>query len=140
MNISFTANVKAQPKGSIKSYLVPGAGRFNCRAILTSDNAKLKAFQSEVARCAREAMAGQEMAGKHVPMRLDIEFTFMRPKSVPRSRDYPVVKPDIDKLARAVLDALSGIVYLDDAQVWDCGCKKRYWLEDTVTVQAWTLE
>lgn len=39
---------------------------------------------------------------------------------------YPDGKPDIDKLARAVLDALTGVVFWDDAQVVTLGVSKGY--------------
>ena len=40
--------------------------------------------------------------------------------------DWPTVKPDVLKLARAVEDALSGIVYRDDAQIVMETIIKRY--------------
>jgi Holliday junction resolvase RusA-like endonuclease len=62
------------------------------------------------------------------PLLLELTFWTPRPKghygsgknagqvrgSAPR---HPTVKPDLLKLARAVEDALSGIVYRDDAQI-----------------------
>lgn len=44
-----------------------------------------------------------------------VRFYLPRPKSVKRAR--PSVKPDLGKLVRAVEDALTGIVWKDDAQV-----------------------
>jgi Holliday junction resolvase RusA-like endonuclease len=41
-------------------------------------------------------------------------------------RRYPTTKPDLDKLARAVLDALTGVYYLDDAQVVSLDLQKAY--------------
>ena len=38
------------------------------------------------------------------------------PSSARLTRSWPDVKPDIDKLARAVLDGITGIVIRDDAQ------------------------
>ncbi len=38
----------------------------------------------------------------------------------------PTTKPDIDNLAKAVLDALNGTAFRDDAQVVDLACSKRY--------------
>ena len=37
-----------------------------------------------------------------------------------------VVKPDTDNIAKSVCDAMNGIVYLDDKQVW-CESVERYW-------------
>jgi len=50
---------------------------------------------------------------------LQLEFRMPRPASTPKSRTPPAIKrPDLDKLIRAVLDALgSAGVYWDDSQV-----------------------
>lgn len=49
---------------------------------------------------------------------VSIAFLLPRPKSAPRSRRFPAGRPDIDKLARAVLDGLTdGGAWLDDGQV-----------------------
>ena len=51
-------------------------------------------------------------------MAVELVFFIPRPKSVsPQKRPRPTAKPDIDKIARAVLDALTGTLYNDDAQV-----------------------
>jgi Holliday junction resolvase RusA-like endonuclease len=44
---------------------------------------------------------------------------------------YPEAKPDLDKLARAVFDALIGVWYTDDAQLVDLTIRKRYAAQDT---------
>ena len=53
-----------------------------------------------------------------------------RPKSV--TRTYPHVKPDVDKLARAILDGLTdGGAWDDDSQVVELSIRKAYATEDT---------
>ena len=54
-----------------------------------------------------------------------VRFEFVRPPSV-TDRYHPTVKPDVDKLLRASLDALSGIGYQDDAQVIEIRALKVY--------------
>lgn len=39
---------------------------------------------------------------------------------------FPLTKPDVDNGAKVVLDALNGVVWLDDKQVTDLCIKKRY--------------
>jgi Holliday junction resolvase RusA-like endonuclease len=73
-------------------------------------------------------------AAKHVtevsyePIRLSLTFTFCRPKSHFTTRkgvrtlkdsapSHKTGKPDCTKLARAVEDALTGIIWQDDSQV-----------------------
>ena len=38
----------------------------------------------------------------------------------------PHKKPDVDNIAKVVLDALNGLVYVDDKQVTDLRVRKRY--------------
>ena len=38
----------------------------------------------------------------------------------------PHKKPDVDNIAKAVLDALNGLVYVDDKQITDLRVRKRY--------------
>ena len=53
-------------------------------------------------------------------------FIFKKPKSAPKSRVLPSVKPDIDNLAKLVLDCANGICYDDDNQICDLLVQKRY--------------
>lgn len=56
-----------------------------------------------------------------------MRFVFLRPKSVSeRKRPDMTVKPDVDKLVRAVLDALTGCAYRDDSQVVRVEAEKVY--------------
>lgn len=58
------------------------------------------------------------------PMALRLDFLLQRPKTV--DREDLTVKPDLDKLSRAIGDALTGVVYQDDAQVTAQRLTKRY--------------
>lgn len=71
------------------------------------------------------------------PVQVRLDFYFLRPKahfrangqvkdSAPR---FPATRPDIDKLARAVLDPLTGVAFRDDAQVSSLTVRK-YWCEN----------
>ena len=64
-------------------------------------------------------------------IRLELVFTLPRPKSVPiKRRTVPTTKPDLDKLTRAVMDAISLERYCqiikDDSLVTDLHAVKRY--------------
>lgn len=52
---------------------------------------------------------------------LAVRVTVVRPlpKSAPKSRDgeWDTYRPDLDNVVKAVLDALNGVAYEDDAQV-----------------------
>lgn len=68
------------------------------------------------------------------PVWMDLCFWFVRPKShftkAGMLRDdaphYHIVKPDRDKLERAICDALTGVLWTDDSRVADGPISKRY--------------
>jgi crossover junction endodeoxyribonuclease RusA len=49
------------------------------------------------------------------PIEITINFFLKRPKR--KNAIMPTTRPDLDKLVRAVLDALTGIAFADDSQV-----------------------
>lgn len=80
----------------------------------------LAVWRSDVARLAREAgVTPYEGA-----VTLSLTFHMQRPKTV--KRDEPHVRPDLDKLVRAVMDGLTGVAYEDDQQVCQLHATKRY--------------
>jgi len=74
--------------------------------------ADLAVWRADIARNA-ELSGFVPVAG---PVKVTADFIFKRPKSTP-NRLYPHVKPDLDKLIRAVLDGLTAVAYEDDCQV-----------------------
>lgn len=99
------------PKGSARAFVVRGRAR-----ITDAAGGPLKSWAAAVHGAAQDLMAGQlPLDG---PVELSLEFTLRRPASHPkRARTWPTSKPDIDKLTRGVMDALTKVVYWDDAQV-----------------------
>ena len=68
---------------------------------------------------------------------VELHFLLLRPPSVSeKKRPYPSVMPDIDKLARAALDAMTGIVFRDDAQVVRLDVTKAYAQESGLQLSA----
>jgi len=58
-----------------------------------------------------------------------LQFMLQRPSSAPKTRrTWPIGarSGDIDKLARAVLDSLTGVLFADDAQVTELVVTKDY--------------
>lgn len=70
----------------------------------------------ECAACDRLAKAHAELLG---PVRLEAVLTVPRPKSV--RADWPIKRSasDWDHYARAIGDALTGVIYQDDSQIVD---------------------
>lgn len=61
------------------------------------------------------------------PVRVRLEFVMPRPQSTPKRSPTPPAtkKPDIDKLARAICDSLTDLVWRDDSQVVELHAAKR---------------
>jgi len=57
---------------------------------------------------------------------LSADFWLARPPSVPKRRTRPDRGPDLDKLVRAVGDALTGIVFTNDARIVAVYAAKHY--------------
>lgn len=95
----------------------------NGRALLVAHNAaKLKPWRQEIAESAR-AEGATPAPG---PWAVRLEFYVRRPTSRPKRHLEPDKRPDVDKLVRSVLDALTGIVWHDDGQVVELQARKRY--------------
>lgn len=76
---------------------------------------------NEAAKAWRERKGGDPFDG---PVVLSMTFTLARPPSA--TREWPHVAPDLDKLVRAVLDALTKVLYSDDSRVVAVLACKRY--------------
>lgn len=62
---------------------------------------------------------------KETPVFITLKFRLFKPKT--SKREYPCCKGiDLDKACRAVLDALSGVIYDDDCQVCSIIANKCY--------------
>lgn len=130
MVIKFTVVGKPQPAGSKRAFVNPKTGR----AIVTDDNKRSKPWQAEVRVAAAEVMPGELLTG---PLKVRMIFYRSRPKAhygtgrnELRVKDsapqHPVTKPDVLKLARGVEDALTGVIWRDDAQIVDEVISKRF--------------
>lgn len=105
------------PKGSyrfVRGHAIPMSKREKPWRNLVSDNARIAMTREKFTQF-----------DKDVPVSVHITFLMPRPKTV--KRHMPTVPPDIDKLCRAVLDALTDVgVWVDDSQVVDLGATKIY--------------
>lgn len=60
------------------------------------------------------------------PVKLLVQAFFLKPKSAPKDRLYPIVTPDWDNLGKLVSDALNKLIYLDDKQIISATVEKHY--------------
>lgn len=141
--LSFTVAGTPAPQGS-KRYL----GRANGKGVMVESSKKVAPWRADVRAAAEKELidladlaAAEGKADEGVfwnsPLTVHISFRLERPKGHWRTgrnahllRDnaptYPAGKPDVDKLSRAVLDALTGMVWRDDSQVVFLSAAKYY--------------
>lgn len=111
-------------QGSKTAKLIPAPGtKWGVRPVLYDDNDKaLKPWRKTVTAAAARVAPATPIDG---PVAIHLVFTFERPKTV--KREWPAVKPDIDKLMRAVLDGITDSkLWSDDSRVVDARITKQY--------------
>lgn len=118
--IEFRVEGQPIPQGSMKV--------FNGH-VVHSQGSALAVWRSAISYSARKAGAFP----KKDAMTITMAFIMQKPKTV--KRDYPTVPPDLDKLIRAVLDALTAVAYVDDSQVCEIYATKGYGLVPGVRIQ-----
>ena len=124
------------PQGSKRHV---GGGR------MVESSRDLPAWRSSVAWAARAAHGSR--AAMDGPLAVELSFTFPMPASRPkrdrvRGQRWRTVKPDLDKLCRAVFDALTDAgVITDDARIVQVAAMKQERTSDAgVTVHVTQLE
>lgn len=80
-------------------------------------------YEESIAEAYRKA-GGRLREG---PVNVEITYRRRLPASRPKKvvREPDLGKPDVDNVAKAVLDALNGVAYADDAQVVDLRIRKQ---------------
>lgn len=120
-------------QGSARAFVTNGRAR-----VITDGsrpNSPIGAWRGAIATEARSAMGEREtIAG---PVGVEVAFYWRRPQGhwhTPlhgagireTAPTWHATKPDIDKLARAVLDAITAVAIRDDSQVVELIVHKRY--------------
>jgi len=114
--VAFTVAGAAAPQGS-KRHVGKG--------VLVEASKRVKPWRNDVRMVAGLAMSGDPWEG---PVAVEVDFRYRRPASHLRTDGVslsatgrrfpcPTGSGDVDKLLRAVLDALTSIVFHDDRQV-----------------------
>ena len=124
---SFFVEGKPIPKGNHRAFIR------GSKAIVTdTQGGNLSDWEAAIRNAARSVFQYGVVTDRSVI--LELTFHFLHPKNhftpkgkeTSRFRMYHIVKPDADKLTRAVGDALTGVVYRDDSQVMYNKIKKVY--------------
>jgi len=97
---------------------------------------KTKEYEQQLRSIALQEMADREPT--EMPCTMKILAQFEVPKSWPKYKQRDALtgegnwrpgKPDIDNIAKAVLDAFNGVVFKDDALVYKIEVEKRYGMQ-----------
>lgn len=118
------------PGGSKRGFVNPRTGR----VVIVEDAKRNKTWRESVAQAALAAYRGDALIG---PVGVEVVFLMPRPKghygsgrnagTLKRTAPcYHVTKPDATKLWRSTEDALTGLVWRDDAQVATQRVFKKY--------------
>jgi Holliday junction resolvase RusA-like endonuclease len=115
----------AQPRQ--RHRVVPSGGRPFVQNFTPAKH-PVQAFKASVRLAARDAYQGPPLDG---PVGIVVVFAMPRPgrlmwKKRPMPRCLHVSKPDLDNLAKAVKDALTGLLWRDDAQIAHANLSKVY--------------
>jgi Holliday junction resolvase RusA-like endonuclease len=141
--LNVTVYGEAQPAGSKRAFVNPKTGR----AIVTDDAKGSRPWKTRVAQIAGEAYDGPLLDGP-----LAVRLSFFRPRPQghygsgrnvkevrPSAPSHWTTRPDVLKLARAVEDALTKVVWTDDARIVDEHLLKDWGVPARVEIEVRTL-
>jgi crossover junction endodeoxyribonuclease RusA len=129
-SVTFAVDGIPRPQGSMRPWISRPSGRV---VVSHSGGMVLARWRADVHQAAIAAMIATPTA--QTAVELDLTFYLPRPRShvsertgakLASWRPAPDQLPDVDKLARAVLDSLTAVVYGDDAQVVALTARKAY--------------
>src|SRR5579862_281799 len=116
-------NGQPRPQGSKRIVPVKGRGGSGRKVTMRviEQNKHVGPWKERITETVAKSISNDLEDGtwpKAGPVSLTLFFHLPAPARMPKGRTEPTVRPDLDKLERAVLDALKAAgAYLDDGQV-----------------------
>lgn len=98
--------------------------------IATYNTKKATAYEAAIREYVRSKYDGEPLEG---PLIVHVVAIFKRPKTVDRARH--TVKPDATNVAKAVEDALNGVLWKDDSQIVYLTIRKLYGEKDLICLE-----
>ena len=95
------------------------------------DPQKSVVWKDHVRRCAKE----HACVLREGPLAMTLRFIMHRPANIKRGQRWHLKRPDVENLAKAVMDALAELVYEDDKQVVKLVATKEYGARPGVRVR-----
>lgn len=143
--VSFFVHGRPRPQGSKRSFPIRNrAGNIIKFSVVDSSGEEGKAWRSQVRDSAISAW-GEFRRVLDGPLSVAFTFTFARPKGhfgtgrnaefvKPNAPSHPTSPPDLLKIARAIEDSLTSVIYRDDSQIVTEVLTKRYGPVDGVEI------
>lgn len=138
MKYHFTINTKAIGKER---------PRFNTYTKTTYTPQKTKKYEEIIKNTFQEKYGLRiNPSVNEIHIKIDVEYA--PPKSISKKKKAELIdwkqgymhKPDVDNIAKAILDALNGVVWLDDKQVVELLVSKAYGKEDKINIEIIEVE
>jgi len=123
VTVRFFVAGRPAPKGSKRAFVRGG------RAVLVESSKQARPWEQQVHWTARDVVENTDGLDLLPCSPMKIAMHFEMPRVQRLRKCIGVVhdrKPDLDKLARNVMDALTGVLWADDAQVWSLKASKAY--------------
>lgn len=106
-----------------------GRGKF-VRMIAAKSGSPVIPFKAEISLRVRRAMANLKLIPASGPVFLELDLVWQRNKkdvkNNPTRRLWKATRPDCDNVAKAVLDALTGVLFVDDNQIVGLAVRKYF--------------
>jgi len=124
--IEFFVAGEPVPQGSTKSFYIKKLDR----VVTTHTNRNTDKWRQRIATEAQHANELREANfytdDKMCGYKIILDFYMSKPKSAPKRVQLNTKRPDLDKLVRAALDGITGILIVDDSQVIGIAANKFY--------------
>jgi Holliday junction resolvase RusA-like endonuclease len=135
MTFMVTFKVEGEPKGK-------GRPRFRStgKFVHAYTDSKTREYENKIKASALVAMGASKPLKSPVVIFIDVvkgipaSYSKKRTSDCLSGREHPTKKPDIDNTMKACLDAMNGIVYVDDKQVVSIHARQSYGEEPHVEI------
>jgi crossover junction endodeoxyribonuclease RusA len=114
------------PQGSKNAFVNPRTHRAMVVDVRSADLKSWRNLITTMALDVKDKGDAKNYPTDKYAVKLDLEFLRVRPRSAQRYVVQDITGKDVDKLARAVLDALTGVFYADDKQVMDLHATRQF--------------
>ncbi|EHN15506.1 endodeoxyribonuclease RusA family protein [Clostridium sporogenes PA 3679] len=105
--------------------------RFNSKTRSVHTPSKTVNYENWVKLCYQQQCKGEKLTGE-VTAFINAYYAIPKSTSKKNKKDMllgivrPIIKPDVDNIAKVILDSLNGLAYKDDKQIIFCSISKWY--------------